>query len=154
MMTMYPEIGFTKVSPDAKKPTKAHPDDAGFDLCSTEDFILRPGESRKVGSGIAVKIPTGFVGLLLPRSGLGMRGLVIKNGTGVIDAGYIGEIGLTMLNNNPITSNEAIEVQKGDRIAQLLVVPIAMPTLVEVVELGETDRGSGGFGSTGVRERL
>lgn len=101
MFSRYPEIPVKRVNPDAPMPVYAHEGDAGLDLCAMEDVTLRPGEWAKIGSGIAMAIPNGYVGYVYPRSGLGCKGLVLKNGTGVIDSTYRGEIGLTLFNNNP-----------------------------------------------------
>ncbi len=169
MNSFYPIVKVKRLK-DVPLPAYAHDGDAGLDLCATEDVTLYPGESCKMGSGISVAIPYGFAGFVLPRSGLGCKGLVIKNGTGLIDAGYRGEIGLTLFNNNPVARwrrvrnifllikgegnhepEGTIHVHKGDRVAQLVVLPIAIAQLVEVEELYETARGEGSFGSTGLR---
>lgn len=171
--TFYPIVKFTKKSDDVPTPRYAHEGDAGMDLCATEDVTLYPGESCKMGSGIFVAIPEGFAGFVLPRSGLGCKGLVVKNNVGLIDSGYRGEIGLTLFNNNPthsifenvlersedgtpmrtqvraIPRHDTIEVHKGDRVAQLVILPVASATMIEVDELDSTSRGTGGFGSTG-----
>ena len=127
-------------------PTYAHDGDAALDLSVTKDIVLRPGEYRMVSSGVAVAIPRGFVGFVLPRSGLGTTGLVFKNTVGVIDSGYRGEIQLPLWNNN---SDEWLRIKRGDRVAQLLIVPIAQVQVLQVESLDETERGTGGFGSTG-----
>lgn len=166
MMTFHPTIQFKRVNPDAPIPTKAHPSDAAYDLCAMEDVTLRPGEWKMVGSGIACAIPEGFCGMVYPRSGMGCKGLVLKNTVGIIDSHYRGEIKLTLFNNNPkawgggygtYKANEenTIHVHKGDRVAQMRIEMVPDTTLVEVDELDFTDRGEGGFGSSGVRgERL
>ena len=146
MMTMYPNVPFRRVNPDAPTPTYAHEGDAGMDLCATDDVMLLPGEWQKVGSGIACAIPKGFVGLVVPRSGMGCKGLVLKNTIGVIDSTYRGEISMPLLNNN---QTHFIHVHKGDRVAQLLIVPVAQASMVESETLDDTTRGDGGFGSTG-----
>jgi dUTP pyrophosphatase len=165
MKTMYPTIP-TVLDDGVALPTYAHEGDAGLDLCATEDVTLLPGEYRMIGSGVSVAIPEGFVGLVVPRSGLGCKGLVMKNGVGVIDSGYRGEIGLSLFNNNPThvyrkfmhdyrqNDEGIIRVRKGDRVAQLLIVPVAQATFVQVDTLDETERGQGGFGSTGTGARL
>ena len=127
-------------------PTYAHDGDAGLDLCVTEDVVLRPNEYRMVSSGVAVAIPRGFVGLVVPRSGWGRRGLVFKNTVGIIDSGYRGEIQLPLWNNN---AHEWLSIKRGDRVAQLLIVPIAQVQVLKVDSLDDTERGTGGFGSTG-----
>lgn len=167
MMTLYPKVPYKRLDPDMPEPKYAHAGDAGFDLCATEDVRLMPGESKKIGCGFAFAIPDGFVGLVFARSGLGMRGLVMKNGTGVIDSTYRGEVGLTLHNNNPLLtlagrllrvinrkgfdfSDDTISIHKGDRVAQMVVVPIAQCFLSEVETLSETERGESGFGSSGM----
>ena len=127
-------------------PTYAHDGDAALDLSVTEDVVLRPNEYRMVSSGVAVAIPRGFVGLVVPRSGWGRRGLVFKNTVGVIDSCYRGEIQLPLWNNN---SDEWLRIKSGDRVAQLLIVPIAQVQVVQVQSLDETERGTDGFGSSG-----
>ena len=176
MMTMYPIVR-CRLAKDAPMPAYAHEGDAGLDLCASEDVTLMPGEWRMVGSGVACAIPKGFVGLVVPRSGMGCKGLVLKNGIGVIDAGYRGEIGLTLFNNNPThmwqrsvderllsetvridhpNFTGEITIHKGDRVAQLLIISVAQASLVQVDTLDDTERGAGGFGSTGITggERL
>jgi dUTP pyrophosphatase len=122
--------------------------DAGLDLHSAEDFTLQPGQRAVIGTGIAVAIPPGFVGLTTPRSGLAARqGLSMVNAPGVIDSGYRGEIRLILIN---LDSRDPIEVKRGERVAQLVIVPVATVRVVEAVELPQTERGEGGLGSTGV----
>lgn len=128
-------------------PGYARPGDAGADLMTTETVKLGPGERCLVGTGVAVAIPDGFVGLVTPRSGLAARaGLSIVNSPGVIDSGYRGEIKVCLINLDP---TEAIELQAGDRIAQLLIMPFVSATFTPVDGLDATVRGSGGYGSTG-----
>ena len=133
-------------------PERAHDGDAGVDLFSAVDVELAPGERALVGTGIAVAIPHGMVGLIHPRSGLAARvGLSIVNSPGTIDAGYRGEIKVSLINLDP---RAAIVVHRGDRIAQLLVQRVELPELVEVdsfdeAGLADTTRGSGGHGSSG-----
>ena len=124
-------------------PTRAHPDDAGLDLYGLEDATLAPGEGALLRTGVAVAVPAGHVGLVCDRSSLARRGL--KTAGGVIDAGYRGELGVVVWN----LSREPQSVRRGERIAQLLVIPIAVPAPTEVSELDATARGAGGFGSTG-----
>lgn len=122
--------------------------DAGLDLHSAEDFVLQPGERAVIGTGIAIAVPAGFVGLTTPRSGLAARhGLSIVNAPGVIDSGYRGEIKLILINLDP---SDPIDVKRGDRVAQLLVVPVATVRVVESDQLPASERGEGGLGSTGV----
>lgn len=128
-------------------PTRAHPGDAGLDLRAAEEAHIGPGERWKVGTGIAVEIPGGHAGLVVPRSGLAERhGISLVNSPGVIDAGYRGEIGVILLNTDPA---EIFRVAPGDRIAQLVIVPVAELEPVEVEALTESERGTGGFGSSG-----
>lgn len=154
MMTMFPVVKYRKVSEDARAPEKAHErGDAGFDLCAAEDATLWPGDTKLVGTGVAVAIPEGFVGLLFARSGLAMRGLALANGVGVIDPNYRGEIKAALHNHNH-TGTELMRVRAGDRVCQLVIVPVASALMFEYETLDETERGERGFGSTGVRERL
>ncbi len=128
-------------------PTRAHPDDAGLDLRALDPAVLEPGERASLGTGIAVEIPLGQAGLVLPRSGLAARhGISVVNAPGLIDSGYRGEIRVLLLNTDRAA---AFEVAAGARIAQLVLVAIEVPVLIEVPELGVSDRGAGGFGSSG-----
>ncbi|MXP22338.1 dUTP diphosphatase [Gordonia sp. HNM0687] len=140
-------IAVRRLDPGIPLPTRAHPGDAGVDLCSTTDLELPPGRRQLVGTGIAVALPIGTVGLVHPRSGLAARaGLSIVNSPGTIDAGYRGEIKVCLINLDP---DEPITIARGDRIAQLLVQRVELPDFVEVAELDETSRGAGGYGSSG-----
>ena len=132
-----------RLDPAATLPTRAHPDDAGLDLYGLEDAELAPGEGKVVKTGVAMAIPAGHVGLVCDRSSLGKRGL--KTAGGVIDAGYRGEVGVMLWN----ISRQPQALKKGERIAQLLVIPISTPAPVDSEDLGDTARGVGGFGSTG-----
>lgn len=128
-------------------PGRAHPDDAGLDLVSAEDVHLPPGGRALVGTGVRLALPPGTVGLVCPRSGLAARhGITVLNGPGIVDAGYRGEIRVP-LHNTDLT--EGFTVSRGDRIAQLVVVPYLAPTLEVVEELDTTVRAQGGFGSSG-----
>ncbi len=132
---------------DLPLPAYQRPDDAGLDLVTAADVRIAPGERRMVGTGMAVAIPPGYCGLTTPRSGLASRlGLGIANTPGVIDAGYRGEIRLILVNLDP---RDEIVLQRGERVAQLLIVPVARAQVVEADELPPTERGTGGFGSTG-----
>ncbi|MCG5433901.1 dUTP diphosphatase [Mycobacterium sp. MYCO198283] len=141
-----------RLDPELPMPVRAHAGDAGMDLYSATDVELRPGRRALVGTGIAVAIPEGMVGLVHPRSGLASRlGLSIVNAPGTIDAGYRGEIKVALINLDPAST---IELRRGDRIAQLLVQRVELPELVEVASfdeagLAETTRGEGGHGSSG-----
>ncbi|MGB3773229.1 MAG: dUTP diphosphatase [Rhodococcus sp. (in: high G+C Gram-positive bacteria)] len=128
-------------------PSRAHAGDAGVDLCCTDDVVIEPGERAMVGTGIAVALPLGTVGLIHPRSGLAARaGLSVVNTPGTVDAGYRGEIKVCLINHDPRTP---IHLRRGDRIAQLLVQRVELPMFVEVEELDITARGAGGYGSSG-----
>jgi dUTP pyrophosphatase len=128
-------------------PSRAYDRDAGFDLHALEGAVLAPGARATVPTGIAVELPEGHAGLVLPRSGLAARhGVALVNAPGLIDSGYRGEIRVLLLN----TDREiAFELESGDRIAQLVIVRHETPAIVEVDELSESDRGRGGFGSSG-----
>jgi dUTP pyrophosphatase len=131
----------------ARLPTRAYPGDAGLDLYALEDGVLDPGERASVRTGIAVEIPEGEAGLVLPRSGLAARhGIALVNAPGLIDAGYRGEIRVLLLNTDRSLS---FELAAGDRIAQLVLVKVQTPEVVEVEELAVSQRGAGGFGSSG-----
>lgn len=136
-----------RLDPGLPLPGYAHPDDAGLDLRIGTDVRLEPGERTLVGTGVAVAIPDGYCGLVTPRSGLASRaGLTLANSPGVVDAGYRGEIKLALVNLDP---GAAIPLERGERVAQLLVVPVARAVLEEVDTLPESPRGEGGHGSTG-----
>ncbi|MFD7848123.1 dUTP diphosphatase [Nocardia sp. NPDC059764] len=146
-MTGIPPIPLLRLDPGIPVPTRAHEGDAGVDLCTTEDVIIEPGERVLVGTGIAVALPIGTVGLIHPRSGLAAKaGLSVVNTPGTVDAGYRGEIKVCLINHDPRT---AIELRRGDRIAQLLVQKVELVDFVEVDELDDTARGAGGYGSSG-----
>ena len=136
-----------RLHPDARLPARAHPGDAGYDLHALEPVRLAPGERTMARTGIAIELPDGHAGWVVPRSGLARRhGVALVNAPGLVDAGYRGEVGVLLLNTDP---REAVELEAGERIAQLVVMPVAAPEVVEVQELAETARGAGGFGSTG-----
>src|SRR3954464_5480420 len=138
---------FTRLDEAAKAPVRAHPGAAGCDLYSSETVRLGPGERASVGTGIAVEIPEGSAGLVVPRSGLAAKhGISVVNAPGLIDAGYRGEVRVLLLNTDP---SEAFEVQPGDRIAQLVIVEAGDSEPIEADALTESARGEGGFGSTG-----
>jgi dUTP pyrophosphatase len=141
------ELPFLKLNEAAVIPTRGHPGDAGLDLYSIEPAHLGPGERWSVGTGIAVEIPEGHAGLVLPRSGLAREhGIALVNSPGLIDSGYRGEVRVLLLNTDPA---ETVRIEAGARIAQLVISPIALAEPVEVAELSDTARGDGGFGSTG-----
>lgn len=131
----------------AHVPTYAHPGDAGADLVATESLTLQPGQRALVGTGVRIALPEGYLAFVVPRSGLATRhGISIVNSPGTVDAGYRGEIKVTLVNTD---TEEAFEVTAGDRIAQLIVMPFAHATFLPVESLTESARGEGGFGSTG-----
>jgi dUTP pyrophosphatase len=131
----------------AQVPTRAHPGDAGLDLHAVEEAVLAPGERASIGTGIAIEIPVGHAGLVLPRSGLAARhGISVVNAPGLIDAGYRGEIRVLLLNTD---RRERFEVAPGARIAQLVVIAVELAVAVEAEALESSRRGAGGFGSSG-----
>jgi dUTP pyrophosphatase len=141
------ELRVTRLREDARLPTRAHEGDAGLDLYAVEAARLGPGERTSVGTGIAVAIPSGHAGLVLPRSGLAARhGIMLPNAPGMIDAGYRGELRVLLMNADPA---ESFEIRPGDRIAQLLVTPFTDAEPIEVEVLDRTGRGLAGFGSSG-----
>jgi dUTP diphosphatase len=141
------ELPVAKLKDEALLPTRAHEGDAGLDLYSCEAAHIGPGERWSVGTGIGIEVPAGHAGLVLPRSGLARdHGISLVNGPGLIDSGYRGELRVLLLNNDPA---ETFRVAAGDRIAQLVLVPIALATPVEAAVLSESARATGGFGSSG-----
>jgi dUTP pyrophosphatase len=141
------DLRVAKLKDNAVIPTRAHPGDAGLDLYSTEIAHLGPGERWSVGTGIALEIPEGHAGLVLPRSGLAREhGIALVNSPGLIDAGYRGEVRVLLLNTDPA---ETVRIEAGARIAQLVVTPVAIAEPVEATELSDSARGEGGFGSSG-----
>ena len=140
-------IAFTRLSAGARSPSRAHEGDAGYDLHAAEALALAPGERASVGTGLAVALPDGVAGLVLPRSGLAARqGIALVNAPGLIDPGYRGEIRVLLLNTD---RREPFEVAVGDRIAQLVLVRFEAAELREAPSLEATMRGGRGFGSTG-----
>jgi dUTP pyrophosphatase len=137
-----------RVDPGLPMPAYAHEGDAGLDLYAAESVTLEPFRRQLVPTGIAVAIPEGYAGFVQPRSGLAVRhGLSLVNTPGLIDSHYRGEIKVIAINLDPETP---IVIQRGDKLAQLVIQPVARALLAEVAELDETVRGEGGFGSTGV----
>ena len=133
----------------AEPPVYAHAGDAGADLVSTQDLTLAPGERATVGTGVSIALPDGYVALVVPRSGLAAKhGITIVNTPGTVDAGYRGEIRVILLNTD---AAEPYTIAAGDRIAQLLVLPVTRARFIPVERLPGTERGDGGFGSTGYR---
>lgn len=140
------DINFVRIDRELPAPTQAHIGDAAVDLHCRIDFTLKPGERSAIPTGIAVAIPEGYAGLVLPRSGHARQhGISMVNTPGLIDPGYRGEVSVLLINHG----DEAVGFGRGDRIAQLAVVPVAAAEWVEVDILEETERGTGGFGSTG-----
>lgn len=141
------QLRVAKLKDEAKLPSRAHEGDAGLDLYACEAAHLGPGERWSVGTGVAVEIPQGHAGLVLPRSGLARdHGIALVNSPGLIDASYRGEVQVLLLNTDPA---EVFRVEPGERIAQLAIVPVALAEPVEVEALTESARGDGGFGSSG-----
>jgi dUTP pyrophosphatase len=141
------DLRFSKLKEGAIPPTRAHEGDAGLDLYACEAAHLGPGERWSVGTGVAVEIPEGHAGLVLPRSGLAREhGITLVNSPGLIDSGYRGEISVLLLNTDPA---EIFRVEPGDRIAQLVIAPVALAGPVEAEALADSARGDGGFGSSG-----
>jgi dUTP pyrophosphatase len=139
-------VAFQRLHPDAHMPTAAYQHDAGLDLASIEHAVLRPGERRTIGTGLAVAIPPGHAGFVQPRSGLAARhGITVVNSPGLIDAGYRGELRVVLLNTDP---EHDFTVDVGDRIAQLVVLALPEVELVELEQLPESERAARGFGSS------
>jgi dUTP pyrophosphatase len=142
------ELPVARLRDDALLPAQAYEGDAGLDLAACERAELEPGERALVGTGVAVAIPDGYAGLVLPRSGLAARhGITIVNAPGLIDSGYRGELKVILLNTD---ARERFVIEPGMRIAQLVLVEAASVRLLEVDELPESERGAAGFGSSGV----
>lgn len=140
-------LRYARLSPSAAAPERAHDGDAGYDLRAAEPARLEPGERASVGTGLAVEIPYGCAGLVLPRSGMAARhGVSLVNAPGLIDAGYRGEVRVLLLNTD---RDHPFEVAVGDRIAQLVLVRAEELELEQLPELSESPRGEGGFGSSG-----
>jgi dUTP pyrophosphatase len=141
------ELPIAKLNSEAVLPVRAHSGDAGLDLFASEAAHIGPGERWSVGTGVAVEIPEAHAGLVLPRSGLAKKhGIALVNSPGLIDSGYRGEIRVLLLNTDPA---ETFRVEPGDRIAQLVITPIALAEPVEAEALADSARGDGGFGSSG-----
>ena len=142
------DLPIKRLDPQVELPSYAYAGDAGLDLRSNEEVDLEPLERRLVGTGLAIAIPDGYAGFVQPRSGLALReGLSMANTPGLIDAHYRGELKVCAVNLDP---EKTIHISKGERIAQLVIQKVPVVTLVEVAELDQTDRGTGGFGSSGV----
>ncbi len=140
-------VAVKRLDPELPFPSYAHPGDAGADLAIAEDCVLSPGERRLVGTGMAIALPVGWAGFVHPRSGLAARsGLTIVNAPGTIDAGYRGEIKVCLLNTD---REKDIRLTRGDLVAQLVIQRVENAVFDQVDELSETERGAGGYGSTG-----
>jgi dUTP pyrophosphatase len=141
------ELRVTLLNEGARLPGRAHEGDAGLDLHAAERAKIEPGARAAVATGVAVEIPPGHAGLVLPRSGLAARhGIALVNAPGLIDSGYRGEVRVLLLNTD---REHPFEIEPGDRIAQLLITPVADAEPVEAVELASSTRGEDGFGSSG-----
>jgi len=139
-------VCFKKVHPDAVLPSYAHPGDAGMDVRSVEDLTIAPGGRALVHTGLIMALPPAYEAQVRPRSGLALKnGVTVLNTPGTIDSGYRGEVGVILIN----FGDEWFRVNKGDKIAQIVVAPVLQAEIVETDEIDETDRGEGGFGSTG-----
>lgn len=131
-------------------PVYAHPGDAGADLRSAESLTLQPGARALIGTGVSIALPDGYAAFIVPRSGLAAKhGITVVNSPGTVDAGYRGEIKVTLLNTDASTP---FEIAAGDRIAQMIIMPVTRATFIPVDALPGSARGEGGFGSTGVRD--
>lgn len=140
-------LEFKRIHPDAVLPSYAKPGDAGMDLRSVDELSVPPRGRALVRTGLVMALPPGYEAQVRPRSGLALKsGITVLNTPGTIDSGYRGEVGVILFN----TTDEPFAVRKGDRIAQLVVASVVEAQVAEVAELGETERGAGGFGSTGV----
>ena len=141
------KLPVTRLDPSIELPAYAREGDAGLDLRAAHDATLEPGKRGLVGTGLAVAIPPGYAGLVLPRSGLALsQGVTVLNAPGLVDAGYRGELKVLLVNHG----EKPVTVRRGDRIAQLVVQSVERAEPIEVGELPASERGAGGFGSTGV----
>ena len=142
-----PEVLLQLLDPELPEPAYAHPGDAGADLVARTDVVLGPGERALVPTGIAIALPDGYVALIHPRSGLATKhGITIVNAPGTVDAGYRGEIAVTLLNTD---RDATFTVHRGDRIAQLVIQQVSRARFVRAESLPGSHRGEGGFGSSG-----
>ncbi|HZD01491.1 MAG TPA: dUTP diphosphatase [Actinomycetes bacterium] len=142
-----PRVLVERLDSGVPLPGYAHPGDAGADLVTTVDAVLAPGERAVLPTGIAIAVPEGYVALIHPRSGLAARsGVTVVNSPGTVDSGYRGEVKVILMNLDP---REPVVLHRGDRIAQLIVQRVECATFQEVSSLPDSERGAGGFGSTG-----
>ncbi len=140
------KVGFKRIHPDATLPAYAHASDAGMDVRSVEDLTIPAGRRALVHTGLVMMLPPDAEAQVRPRSGLALKhGVTVLNTPGTIDSGYRGEVGVILAN----FGEADFEVRKGDKIAQIVIAPVTRPVVVEVDEIDDTDRGAGGFGSTG-----
>lgn len=140
-------VAFKRIHPDAVLPAYAHPSDAGMDVRSVEELVIPPGGRALVHTGLVIVLPPAYEAQVRPRSGLALKqGVTVLNTPGTIDSGYRGEVGVILAN----FGDADFAVAKGDKIAQIVIAPAPQATVVEVSDFAETDRGAGGFGSTGV----
>jgi dUTP pyrophosphatase len=140
-------LKFKRIHPDAVLPAYAHPSDAGMDVRSVEELAIAPGKRALVRTGLVMMLPPLYEAQVRPRSGLALKhGITVLNTPGTIDCGYRGEVGVVLIN----LGQEEFKVAKGDKIAQLVIAPVTQPEIAEAFDVDETDRGEGGFGSTGV----
>lgn len=144
------ELKIRKINEEAKLPEYAHEGDAGLDIFSVDDMIIMPGESKLIKTGIQIELPGGTEAQIRPRSGLALKNqITVLNTPGTIDEGYRGEIGIILINHG----KQQFHVEKGMKIAQMVIKPVLKVTIKEVVELTDTTRGEGGFGSTGLSSK-
>jgi len=140
-------VKFRKIDPAAVLPSYAHPGDAGMDVRSVEELVVEPGDRKLVRTGLVMMLPPGYEAQVRPRSGLALKnGVTVLNTPGTIDEGYRGEVGVILAN----LGREPFRVEKGAKIAQIVIAPCTRAEIVETSEVDETARGTGGFGSTGV----
>ena len=140
-------LRFKRIHPDAVLPAYAHPSDAGMDVRSVESLTIPPSGRALVRTGLVMLLPPMYEAQVRPRSGLALKnGITVLNTPGTIDSGYRGEVGVILVN----LGSEEFKVSKGDKIAQLVIAPVTQPEIAEAFEVDETDRGEGGFGSTGL----
>lgn len=141
------KLGFKRIHPDAVLPAYAHPSDAGMDVRSVEDLVIFPGSRVLVHTGLVMLLPPMCEAQVRPRSGLALKhGISVLNTPGTIDSGYRGELGVILINHG----ESEFKVSKGDKIAQVVIAPVVQPEIFETESVDATDRGEGGFGSTGV----
>ena len=140
-------LKFKRIHPDAVLPAYAHPSDAGMDIRSVADLVIPAGKRALVPTGLVMLLPPMYEAQVRPRSGLALKnGVTVLNTPGTIDSGYRGEVGVILVNFGEVD----FQVRKGDKIAQLVIAPVTQPEIAEAEDVDETDRGAGGFGSTGV----